>query len=413
MSSFGFRLICCLYAFFNISFFVYYAMGNPLAGDFKEKFGTVKIESLMLGITVLLLSMLMLIYMCKYIAKLPLKRYINIKANLVIDSIFLLITFFYFISVVVFSVGVSGVDVGKLNVSKVILYGFALLQPGFLIMIYIFCFYHIRSFLYKLVFALFLLTSLASGSTGGLIFIFLLWASFSVYKARIIFMLIVGIALSPIVRFVKYILLTYNRALGSGDDMELTQAIAVYKSEDTSLFEVYIYYVKAAFSRFEMVSSNSFIIENHQALSSFSNSLGFLYPYNSYFISKFIAEGYFLQINKAQHSLHSIFAYYLSGTTDWNAGIGLLGLAFIDGLSSMPVYIMIVFLIFFAITLSRVLKGNNAIKQLTFIYIIIVLWHGWILAFIYYAQALILFTMLILISARFRPYRNIGLKTTS
>lgn len=388
-------------------------MGNPLAGDFKEKFGTVKLESLILGITILLLSMLVLIYMCKYVAKLPLKRSINIKANFVIDSVFLLITFFYFISVTVFSVGVSGVDAGNLKVNKVILYGFALLQPSFLIMIYIFCFYHVKSFLYKIIFMLFLFTSLASGATGGLIFIFLLWASFSAYKIRIILMLIIGIALSPILRFIKYILLTYNRALGSGDAMELAEAIAVYKSEDTSMFEVYIYYVKAAFSRFEMISSNSFIIENHHALSYFASSFGFLYPYDSYFISKFIGEGYFLQINKAQHSLQSIFAYYLSGTTDWNASIGLLGLAFIDGLSSMPVYIMVVFLIFFTITLSRVLKGNSAIKQLTFIYIIIVLWHGWILAFMYYAQALLLFTMLILISARFRPYRNRGLKTTS
>lgn len=405
MTSFGFRLICCLYLVFNIIFYVYYAAGNPLSGDFKENFGSLELGSLTLGLVAVFVSLIILLFLCKIILKLPMRAYIKVKSNPIVDVTLFIIAVFYFMCVTIFGVGLSGVDESNLTVSKVVLYSYALLQPNFLIMIYLFCFYHVRNFLFTLTLLFYVVTSILSGATVNLIFIFLLWATYTAYKKRVIFLLLAGILFSPFIRFIKYVLLTYNRSLSSQDGREITQAIATYKTDSMSWLDTYLFFFKGAFSRFEMVSSNSFIIDNHSTLSSFANSLGFIYPRNLYFTYKFTLENYFLYSDKSQYSLQYIFAYFLSGATDWNANIGFFGFAIIGGLSSIVTYILVAVLLLVTIILSRVLQGDGAIKQLTLIYVVIVLWHGWVIAYIYYAHALTLFTVVILVSGRFKSYK--------
>ncbi len=405
MSTFGFRLICGLYIFFNLLFFIYYAFGNPLLGDFKEKYGTVSIDNLVLGLLAIISSLWLLLTFCKYVSKIPIKAKIKLKSSFMLDSIFLAITLFYFLCVAVFSVGVSGVDESQLKVSKAILYGYALLQPGFLVLIYIYCFYHVKSKMYNITLPIFVLTSILSGATANLIFIFLLWASYTAHKKRVLLLLFLGILLSPFIRFIKYVLLAYNRNLSSGEGSELAEAFATYKTDDMSFLDTYMFFLKGAFSRFEMISSNSYIIENNHIISSFANSVGFIYPQKLYFIYKFIEENYFLYSEKAQYSLQYIFAYFLSGSTDWNANIGFLGFAIIGGPSSMIVYLLVAILIMLTVTMSKTLYGDGAISQLTSIYVVIVLWHGWVIAYIYYAHALILFALIVLFSGRFKSYK--------
>ena len=95
----------------------------------------------------------------------------------------------------------------------------------------------------------------------------------------------------------------------------------------------------------------------------------------------------------------------MSGSTDWNANIGFLGFAIIGGPSSMIVYLLVAILIMLTVTMSKTLYGDGAISQLTSIYVVIVLWHGWVIAYIYYAHALILFALIVLFSGRFKSYK--------
>lgn len=405
MSSFGFRLICGIYLFFNISFFIYYSFGNPLLGDFKELHGSLSVEILALGFSFVLMSFIIIVLIVKPLLRLPVKYVIRLKSNVVLDSLFFIISLFYFICIVFFGVGVSGVDVSQLKVSKLILYLYAILQPNFLLMIYIFCYYHSRNLFYWLILLTFISSSIMSGATANFIFIFLLFSSYSINKFRVIILLLIGIVLSPFVRFGKYVLLAYNRASSSGDNINILQAVATYKTSEMSLFDTYLYFLKGSFSRFEMVSSSSFIIKYSNQIHDYAHSIGILYPQNLYFLYKFFYENLFLLSTYNNQSLQYIFALFISGKDDWNANIGFFGFASLGGLDSVFVYLLVFFLICFTVILSRILRGDGAILQLTLIYIIVVVWHGWISAFIYYSHALILFALIVLFFTRFKPYR--------
>lgn len=397
-SKFGLKLILSIYLFFNFSFYVYYFSGSPLSGDFKESFGSISPEILSYALLINIISLFLLLLTFYLFSLIKINRYIKIEDSFILDLIVFVVCLFYLLCVGYYGVGVAGIDESTLRVSKLLLYTYALLQPNFLIMIYLFCYYHSTRPIYWATFLLFLISSILSGATMNLILLFLLWASYSDKRRLVIFILVMGILISPLIRFLKFVVITYRRNMTSGESAEILQAVNTYKTDDMSLVDTYLFFAKATFSRFEMTSSSSFILENANKLNSLAESIGVIYPQNEYFIYNFFAKVFGFANENGAMTLQYIFAKYLSGNTDWNAQIGLAGYALISGVSALSVYILVFVLLVLTIIFSRLLKGDGSILLLTTLYIVIVLWHGWVIAYIYYFHALLIFILLIMTS---------------
>lgn len=397
-SDFGLKIILIIYLSFNFLFYLYYSFGGDLAGDFKEKFGSLSPEVLFFGFFINILSLLSLLVTYKVCSLIKISKHIRIRNSYFVDFILLVVCFFYIVCVSYYGVGVAGVDDSTLNVSKFVLYTYAVLQPNFLVMIYLFCYYHSPRPIYWVIFSVFVISSVLSGATVNLILFFLLWASYSNKRRLVVCFLFFGILISPLIRFVKFVAIEYRRNLTSGESSGVLQAVSTYKTGDMSLWDTYLFFVKSTFSRFEMTSSSSFILEYSHKISSAADSIGVIYPQNEYFIYNFFAKTFGFVSDSGAMTLQYIFANYLSGATDWNAQIGLTGYALINGVTALSVYALVFVLLILSVIVSRLLRGDGAILLLTAIYIVVVLWHGWVVAYIYYFHALLLFMSLVLMA---------------
>ncbi|MGL4491349.1 MAG: oligosaccharide repeat unit polymerase [Tannerellaceae bacterium] len=397
-SDFGLRIILIIYLFFNSLFFLYYLSGGLLVGDFKERFGSLPPEVLCIGFFINIVTLFLLLVIYRVCAHVKMNKHIRIRNSYFVDLTLLIVSFFYIFCVGYYGVGVAGVDESTLNVSKFVLYTYAILQPNFIIMIYLFCYYHSPRPIYWLIFLIFIVSSMLSGATINFIFFFLLWASYSNKRRLVMCFLAVGIFISPLIRFLKFVVIEYKRVLASGGNADILRVVSIYKTDDMSLWDTYLFFVKSTFSRFEMTSSSSFILEYSHKIRAAADSIGVIYPQNEYFIYNFFAKTFGFVSDSGAMTLQYIFANYLSGSTDWNAQIGLTGYALINGVTALSVYALVFVLLILSVIVSRLLRGDGAILLLTAIYIVVVLWHGWVVAYIYYFHALLLFMSLVLMA---------------
>ncbi|MBW9393708.1 oligosaccharide repeat unit polymerase [Enterobacter roggenkampii] len=391
-----------LYLLMNLYYAIYFCYDGYLGGDFNGQYE---------ARTAPLVNALLLIVSSFYIVSkfyfefcerlIPQRNLVDANNNL-IDFAFILISIYYFISVVFFNVGVVGIDAESNNAPKIFYYLSSLFQPGFIISIYLFYNVINAKFYYKLILLLFILTSLLSGATYQIILLFFLYLSFKksvgqpIPIVKLLLWIIVGLLASPIIRVLKVVLiLSYQQACHECS-LSFSDNFFSYVGPDDDYLATYLYFLNRAVERFQMVANVAFFIDDSNGFLSYLSNNGFIDYYKQHWIITLLSS-LFSGLPSDNQSIQTLFAEYINGQNNWAAQIGLVSFIFVYDIPNIIIFsVCILLLIMLTVFLSKYFISSSFVNELSWVMVLILCLHGWIAPFILYLQALLVFGFILM-----------------
>ncbi|WP_461604704.1 oligosaccharide repeat unit polymerase [Aeromonas rivipollensis] len=390
-----------LYIFSNIYFTVYYSFSGRLGGDFAGNYPAVP-ESLSMA--------LFLILMCWGAYVLIFKSFeVMSTYNVATVNSKRLDVIFFALALTHLNGLVNGYISPSSDVERSVFYLMFnyLLSVDTLLLIYLFYCIKFRSILYYINLVITIIIYLYSGRTGIFIYLLALINLVAFYdKGRVnlrlnFILIVIAFSLFPFVRSLKhYMLLTVisdeYRNMSFFDGF-----IAFWGKSD--FYVTYVKYFNETVERFQQVSNLSFIFDNADRVNMFLSGYDFslFYPATKRIFENLIG------LPNTPYQFYKLIGSYVSGgeTLDWNVPVGLPGLVVLDNVSFVLYFLISISLLFVAIILSRAVDRNGAILELTFISMVIFIFHGWINDFMSYTMSLFVFFTLILL---IKPSRRVA-----
>lgn len=323
------------------------------------------------------------------------------------DFVMLLISIFYFLSVVYFKVGVIGISLSESNASKIVIYVFAILQPVYLIAIYLFVNIRNANLTYYFILVLYSLSISVSGITTPLIFIFVLILILIDNKItkltfnKVFAFLLLGLALYPFIRLLKFVIIGYNSELVGGTQQDMFFVYQLMSDKYNGFIDMYFSYLVLSLERIQHVANVSFIIDNYSVL---NNYLGHTESYNfitENWVGKVIGAIIYPEISwNGYKTINYHFANYIT-PGEWASQTGLIG-RFLLEITNLPEMILFVIISYLLVScLSNQISIDKYISVLSCLIMFIMLCHGWFNEVIKYIQALFVYFSMIFIYSIF------------
>ncbi|WP_448885298.1 oligosaccharide repeat unit polymerase [Citrobacter telavivensis] len=389
-----------LYIFFNVVCAIYFSYTGFLGGDFANDYPASPFWLVVALVVVLTTFYFFSCSLFKLFSSVKVTRYSQV--NSVIIDLILTSIFIYSIYVTIFyKIGVYGLDPDELE-----------LVPGYLKQIYsviqpihfgiIYLFYRIGNyrFLTYINLVLYVALFLASGQTNQFILIFALYLFYRNNYAKpinmnmLVLLTMIGIAFYPFFRLLKIGIVGFQR-----DNTDLIQFATLISSDFLSYYTTFLF---VTLERFQIVANISFLLEHFQEIyHTYSLSIGGGYIFNFFttnWIIKFIMKSVGLYIDAdASVSPQTFLALLINGRDFWASHIGVFGYYIFYGISSVFIYLFIIAIMFVTIILCKKMSINNNLLLLSRLLVLIIICHGWLMAFVFFLQALFLFYCLIYI----------------
>lgn len=257
-------------------------------------------------------------------------------------------------------------------------------SPDYLVPLFL-CLRFYKPSKYLLISILFLCSMIIKGWMGGFVILLITWIiNYTEYRViwpkkiirySVFFALILFISL-PAIQFMKH----YFRE-GGGDFLQ-----SLMTSYSGNLFDVYGDNLKIIFLRFQAFDLYALILENKSALIGLYNG-GLINP--SYIDNM---PSYILGFWDKGQPFGQVFASFLKGeSVDWSTHNLALGWILIEGIPFLLYSILIIPILFF---ISNIL-GGRSFKLLSFFYLIIFYWHGWMSALFNAIFYLVVFSVIL------------------
>ncbi|NBM57124.1 oligosaccharide repeat unit polymerase [Proteus sp. G2667] len=390
-----------LYLFFNISCFFYFSLDGYLGGDFKNK--NIETNTFLLFISLLIVIFTFLFYL-KLIYKISEKittPHLTFTRNNTLAFITSVILFFGIYAALFFKVGVLGLEEIEKS-PKVIRWIYVITQPLYFGLIYLYYISNFKSTYFKVNLILYLTLVLLCGQTIQLLLVFILYIyyrySYKNNSNHIILITIMGILIYPIFRVIKdTIILSFITDSNFFHNIE--------KIISLNLLDIYIHYLFITLERFQIISNIQFLISNqdniYNGYENISNGLfGF---FSNYWLQISILKLFMLIDQSYTYtSPQSYLAYLINNKTNWASHIGQAGYFIFYGINGIYIWLYSILLSLFSFILSKIITNKNNITLLTWILILQFICHGWIFAFTYFLQTLILFSILLFILGKLK-----------
>ncbi|MCG9639517.1 oligosaccharide repeat unit polymerase [Vibrio sp. Isolate34] len=390
------KYILFLYIFSNVYLSYYFIKTGTLGGDFKHFFKTDP-YIMSYSLASVLLSLVFFCILFSLCSKVSFKIGLKYVESYILDIIILSITVLYMINTSIYSTGIAGVSVDDSGGNKFNFYFLSIFQPVYLIAIYLFYRIGNRNYFFNVILVLYLITNIISGQSAQLMwmgFLYLLYR-YNIKKrsgyTQIIFLSLVILLVSPFIRMAKFIFMQHAI---SGSNSLLTTANNYILSYGNYL-EAYFIFFNRTVERFQQVANVQYIFENWFQLTELLIANDYIPTFVNHWLIKFLIKVFHGDLS-GNETIQSILAYHINGLTDWSTQIGFVGYIPLLGLSFIGVFAIIIALVFASVILSKVIDVNKTyIVELTWLLMVMFLFHGWFVPFLNYFQALVFFITLI------------------
>ncbi|SIQ50870.1 hypothetical protein SAMN05421840_101468 [Shewanella morhuae] len=397
------NILLFVYIFFNAAYVFIYALDGHLGGDLSSLSWHSNLEILFFSFFLVLISIIFFnIGVFTFVNKVNIgKRGLihQIPPSMTLHVLFFFIFIFYIFSISK-GLGVNGVaDENVKNVGSVFKYTFFLLQPHFLLLIYIFCFAGIRNFLYKIIVVGYFLSPLITGAMSTYILLlpyFVLCHKSGVNNARfnylVLFFVVLGFVLAPLLRIAKFVALSlvltnFNSSFESVNFVDKISSILISMVGDEGFLGLYFDFAIHTFERFQVVANIQYLIDNSIMFESFYYDF-----FRTHSIINFTYQ-LFCNVNESALWIESVVANKINPDISWNVHVSFWGRMIVSGVDSLFIYIFIVFLVLTSVFLSKKISPN--LNELTWCYVLLFVIHGWFLAFFLFVQTVFMFIFLL------------------
>jgi len=295
-----------------------------------------------------------------------------------IHYLFFMIVIFFLITVLFTNTGTM--LRGGYNI-RIIDLTYALIQPSYLIVIYIYFFKNSKHLFFRINIVIFLISIFLTGFTGHILWFLPFILDFILKKFKIMHLMmtiVLCILFLPILRM-------YKDMLKYGYDFTyLIHAIHVQ----------YFVYFRGLIDRFNFVPNIEFINQNREYFSGLLLQPSYNPFYQGYIGSLFHKIIYHTQVE----SIHTQVQYLITGLRDSGATFPLISYINIDYLFGVLVCIYYLSLGIILLYIIKILSKNNFYFQyLIFLELFLLLIPGWLWSFMNFFQATLLFVGLLTI----------------
>ena len=393
-SEFGFFLR--LYIFFNVVCAIYFSCTGLLGGDFVNEYVASPVWLVVALIIVLITFYFFSCLLFKLFSAVKVTRYSQV--NSVIIDLILTCIFIYSIYVTIFyKIGVYGLDPDELeSVPGYLKQIYSVIQPIHFGIIYLF--YRVGNFrlLTYINLVLYVVLFLVSGQTNQFILIFALYLFYRNNYAKpvnmniLVLMTIAGIALYPLFRLLKVGIVGFQR-----DGTDLTHYVSLISDDFLTYYSTFLF---VTLERFQIVANISFLLEHFQEIyQTYSSSVGVGNVINFFttnWVIKFFMKSIGLFIDTSA-SPQTFLALMINGRDFWASHIGIFGYYIFYGVASFFIYSFIVVVMLITAILCKKISKSDSLLLLFRLLVLILVCHGWLMAFVFFMQALLVFYLLI------------------
>ncbi|MEC6882326.1 oligosaccharide repeat unit polymerase [Photobacterium piscicola] len=330
-------------------------------------------------------------------------KYVNSKS---LDFLILIINIFGLYSSVFYGVGVLGIE--QNNSIPVFLNQFTvILQPINLVLIY---FFYRASFSKKIVLlnlSIYAIYVVLSGQTVQLLVLFFLWVFIKkkegkISSSKILIFISIGLIVYPFIRMLKMaVILSHLR----GESL----SFIYFDMLENGGFEQYFKFFFITLERFQIVANIQYILDNNNYLynsySVLNHGVGELL--GNFWIFVFISK-VFSVTSVSFISPQTFLASIINGSDLWASHIGIIGYFVFYGVGAFFVLILSVILVLSVSLLCSYLYTDKRVSLLGWLLTLQLLCHGWIFAYLYFLQTLIIFIFILkMINLKYEFIRGI------
>ncbi|OMQ23061.1 oligosaccharide repeat unit polymerase [Serratia oryzae] len=386
-----------VYVSANVICAILFSINGYLGGDFS---GSVISNASNLFIS--LLIVIFFIFLYQYVI-FSLAESINVPSvsyepRSILDITVLLLSFLGAYGAIVYDIGVVGVGADSNSsfiVVKLISYVVSIFQPVWFCLIYIY--YRVCVGFNKLFFVNVIVYTILILATGQTVqFIALIYVYMYIYfnrkhifpLSRLIWLSILGVLTYPFFRFLKYSIIA-----SSAYDVEVGIMMQNAITEKTP-YDIYIDMLFVGLERFQVVANTEYLLTNFSSIS--SNYIPSLSSFLSgfwLFDSIYKMLGYGITVVPTPQVY---LATMINGADNWASHIGLYGYMVFFGSNAIFVYVISIIMIIFSVVISKFIIKSPFFILISWISSFILIVHGWVIQYMSFLQALIIFAFFII-----------------
>lgn len=385
-----------LYIFFNVACVIYFSYTGLLGGDFANEYVASPFWLIVALFIVLATFYFFSCFLFKIFCSVKVRRYSQVN-SIIIDVFFTCLFLFSTYVALAYKIGVFGLDPDDLiSVPAYLKQTYSVFQPIYLGVIYLF--YRVGNFKFLTYFnlVLYVVLFLVSGQTNQFILIFALYLFYRnnyakpINKNKLIMLTMLGIALYPCFRLLKIGIVGFQR-----DDTDLLQFASIIGGDFLSYYTTFLF---VTLERFQIVANISFILErfseihqNYSLLIGPDNVSNF---FANNWIIKFFMKALGFDVDLSMQP-QSFLALLINGREFWSSHIGIFGYYVFYSIGSMLIYLFLLVVMALSVFLCKKMSKNDNLLLLCRLLVLIVVCHGWIMAYVFFLQALIVFYIFI------------------
>lgn len=387
-----------LYIFFNVACAIYFSYSGLLGGDFGNAYIASPYWLMVSLVIVLMIFYFFSCFLFNLLSRIKVTRYSQVN-SIIIDIIFIFILMFSIYIALAYKIGVYGLDPDELiSVPAYLVKTYSILQPIHLGIIYLF--YRVSNFrfLTYVNLLLYVVLFLVSGQTNQFILMFALYLYYRntyskpIKKNKLIILTTLGIAFYPLFRLLKVGIIGVQR--------DNTDILQFANGVGSDFFSYYATFLFVTLERFQVVANISFILERfneiHQSYSLLVDNGNVSNFFESNWIIKFVIKSFGLDVSTGMQP-QSFLALMINGKEFWSSHISLLGYSVFYGVASLFIYLFLLVVMALSIFLCKKMTNENNLLLLCRLLVLIFICHGWLMAYVLFLQALVVFFIFIYI----------------
>ncbi|WP_413111943.1 oligosaccharide repeat unit polymerase [Thaumasiovibrio sp. DFM-14] len=388
------RIFYKLYLYCNIVVVLGYLYFGTIGGDLR---GYV-ITSPMLLIVSLVVTVTMLYFICAVLypimSKVNIKPIIHINRYFVLDIIILIVNVSHGVFSIAYDVGLAGISISS-DVPKIPLYLSIVIQPTFLLYIYLAFTGDKKRKLLIVNAGVILLVSLLKGWLSSVMYLtfiaVMIYRDFFIReKVKFLIIASLGVILSPFFRFMKAVSSAVNGSESNISYIEAVGAVINYR-EINSISDFLNTYLFSVVERFEHVGILYYVMVDDKVR----------YLFNDYNVTPFFAEGWIQnRLYSSFSSLNNVDMQFLLAEmiypyVRWRVNTTLPVWLYVDANNILLLISYVLFLMFICILLSKLI--STRVVNLSWLATLVMLHHGWFYSYSLYIQALMVFAIMLVI----------------
>ncbi|MFQ2855448.1 oligosaccharide repeat unit polymerase [Aeromonas caviae] len=395
-----------LYFFSNIACAFYFIFDGYIGGDFSGYDIPVNYEWMALAFLITTLTFFFYLFlMHAFFKRIKIKK-IPSYDGAMLDVLSTLIISFGLYSVIVHGVGRIGVEEDYSNVTAIYRRFTSILQPSLFGLIYFFYRSDFKRFLVVFNLLLYLVLIISSGQTGQLLLLFFLCIyidkkspKYGGLRAFIPFLIFCfGLLFYPFIRLLKEAVI--QSVLLQVDTFDLYESYII--SDDFA--DIYIKYFFITLERFQIVANIQYLLENRDDIYNHYNvtNSGIHSFFLGHWLTVFFAKSLGIVFSSDMVSPQNFLALQINGSDSWASHIGVFGFFVFYGFNGFIIIIFSVLCVLLSSFLSNSISSDKRISLLTFLMILQLLCHGWVLPFFNYLQSLFVFAFILIFLDMFK-----------